>query len=50
MTDFIHSFIHSFILAIYKAPLQVHYYSEALSTTALILYRSFTSKRTGNCR
>src|SRR6218665_1747877 len=41
-------FIHSFILAIYIAPLQVLYYSEALPTTALILYRSFTPKRTGN--
>ena len=30
--------------------LQVLYYSEALPTTARILYRSFTQKRTGNCR
>src|SRR6218665_2279977 len=44
------TFIQSFILAISIAPLQVHYYSEALSTTAWILYRSFTPKRTGNCR
>src|SRR6218665_2214274 len=44
------SFIHSFIPAIYIAPLQVLYYSEALPTTARILYRSFTPKRTGNCR
>src|SRR6218665_3386334 len=43
-------FIHSFILAISIAPLQVHYYSEALLTTARILYRSFTPKRTNNCR
>src|SRR6218665_2519520 len=42
--------IHSFIPAISIAPLQVLYYSEALPTTARILYRSFTSKRTGNCR
>src|SRR6218665_886301 len=38
----IHSFIH---LAISIAPLQVFYYSEALPTTARILYRSFTPKR-----
>jgi len=45
------SFIHSFILsAISIAPLQVLYYSEALSTTARILHRSFTPNRTGNCR
>ena len=42
------SFIHSFILAISIAPLQVLYYSEALPTTAQIVYRSFTPKRTGN--
>src|SRR6218665_2309458 len=41
----IHSFIRPFL-----APLQVLYYSEALPTTARILYRSFTPKRTGNCR
>src|SRR6218665_1566971 len=41
-------FIHSFILAISIAPLQVLYHSEALPTTARILYRSFTPKRTGN--
>src|SRR6218665_1021346 len=45
-----YSFIHSFILAISIAPLQVLYHSEALPTTARILYRSFTLKRTGNCR
>src|SRR6218665_608961 len=39
--------IHSFILAISIAPLQVLYHSEALPTTARILYRSFTPKRTG---
>ena len=39
--------ILSFILAISIAPLQVLYYSEALPTTAQILYRSFTLKRTG---
>src|SRR6218665_2090054 len=38
--------IHSFIPAISIAPLQVLYYSEALPTTARILYRSFTPKRT----
>src|SRR6218665_1293877 len=38
--------IHSFILAISIAPLQVLYYSEALPTTARILYLSFTPKRT----
>src|SRR6218665_1610175 len=43
-------FIHSFIPAISIAPLQVLYYSEALPTIARILYRSFTPKRTGNCR
>src|SRR6218665_3161802 len=42
--------LHSFILAISVAPLQVLYYSEALLTTARILYQSFTPKRTGNCR
>src|SRR6218665_3974325 len=35
---YIYSFIHSFILAISIAPLQVLYYSEALPTTARILY------------
>src|SRR6218665_2280737 len=43
----VHSFIHS---AISIAPLPVLYYSEALMTTARILYRSFTPKCTGNCR
>ena len=43
------SCIHSFILAIFVAPLKVLYYSEALPTTARILYRSFSPKRTGNC-
>ena len=38
----IHSLIHSFILAISIAPLQVLCHSEALPTTARILYRSFT--------
>src|SRR6218665_1168273 len=42
--------IHSFIPAVSIAPLQVLYPSEALPTTARILYRSFTPKRTGNCR
>ena len=42
--------IYSFILAISIAPLQVLYHSEALPTTARILYRSFTPQRTGNCR
>ena len=41
---------HLFILVISLAPLQVLYFSEALPTTARILYRSFTPKRTGNCR
>src|SRR6218665_2402441 len=44
------AFIHSFILAISIVPLQVHYYSEALPTTARMLYRSYTPKRTGNCK
>src|SRR6218665_2289365 len=44
------SFIYSFIPAISIAPLQVLYYLEALPTTARILYRSSTPKRTGNCR
>src|SRR6218665_987573 len=44
------SFIHTFIPAISVAPLQVLYYSEALPTTARILYRSYTPKRTANCR
>ena len=35
-------YIHSFILAISIALLQVHYYSESLPTTARILYWSFT--------
>src|SRR6218665_279418 len=35
---------HSFILAISIAPLQVLYYSEALPTTAWMLYRSFTTR------
>ena len=43
-------FIHSFIPVISIAPFQVLYYSEALPTTARILYRSFTPKCTGNCR
>ena len=33
-------FIHSFIPDISIVPLQVHYYSEALPITALILFRS----------
>src|SRR6218665_3326271 len=37
-----YSFIHSFIPAISIAPLQVLYHSEALPTTARILYLSFT--------
>src|SRR6218665_4023021 len=44
----IHTYIHSFIPAISIATLQVLYHSEALPTTARILYRSFTPKRTGN--
>jgi len=36
--------IHSFIPDISIAPLQVHYYSEALQTTALILCRSQHAK------
>jgi len=39
---------HSSILVISITPLQVHYYLEALSTTAQILYRGFTPKRTSN--
>src|SRR6218665_1839674 len=42
-----YSFIHSGHF--YSAP-SVLYYSQALPTTARILYRSFTPKRTGNCR
>ena len=42
--------IHSFIPVNSIAPLQVLYHSEALPTTARILYRSFTPKHTGNCR
>ena len=45
--EYQYSFIHS---AISIAPLQVLYYSEALPTTARILYRSFTPMRTSNCR
>src|SRR6218665_848042 len=45
-----HTLINSFIPAISIALLQVLYYSEALPTTARILYRIFTPKRTGNCR
>ena len=41
---------YSFIPAISIAPLQVLHHSEALPTTAQIVYRSFTPKRTGNCR
>jgi len=40
--------LHSFILAISVASFKVNYYSEVLPTTARILYRSFTPKRTGN--
>src|SRR6218665_3754606 len=43
--SFIHSFTYSFIQTISIAPLQVHYYTEALPVTARILNRSFTSKR-----
>src|SRR6218665_3003243 len=43
---YVPTFIHSFILAISIAPLQVLYHSDALPTTARILYRSFTPKRT----
>ena len=42
--------VHSFIPGISIAPLQVLYYSEALPTSARIMYRSFMPKRTGNCR
>src|SRR6218665_623612 len=38
--------LHSFILVISIAPLQVHYYSEALPTTARKLYQSFKPNRT----
>jgi len=48
--EYKNSFIHSFIPGISIAPLQVLYYSEALPTTARILYRSFTPKRIGNSR
>jgi len=46
---FMDSFIHSFRL-FFIAPLQVLYNSESLPTTARILYRSLTPKRTGNCK
>src|SRR6218665_1532708 len=42
-------FIHSFIPAISIAPLKVLYYSEALPTTARILYRSFTPVAPDQC-
>src|SRR6218665_1802717 len=45
---FIFRSANSFIPAISIAPLQVLYYSEALPTTARILYRSFTPNRTCN--
>src|SRR6218665_2223141 len=41
---------NSFIPAISIALIQVLYYSEALPTTARILYRSFTPKHTGICK
>src|SRR6218665_2829608 len=44
VSTFSFSFIHSCILAISIEPLQVLYCSEALPTTARILYRSFTPK------
>src|SRR6218665_2302129 len=34
---YVESFVHSFVSDISIAPLQFHYYSEALSTTAVIL-------------
>src|SRR6218665_527118 len=40
LTVTIRSFLHSFILDIFIALLQVHYHSEALLTTALILFWS----------
>jgi len=43
-------FIHSFILDISLAPLQDHYYSEMLLTTALILCRLTRQSATGNCK
>jgi len=46
----IHMILLIIIKAISIAPLQVHYYSEALPTIARILYRSLAPKRTGNCR
>jgi len=47
---YIYSLFYSFIPAISIEPLQVLCYLEALPTTARILYRIFTPKRTGNCR
>ena len=44
------SFIHFIHSGHFYSALQVLYYSEALPTTARILHRSFTPKRTGNCR
>jgi len=48
-TYHIHSFIHSgHFYGAPSSPLLA--YSEALPTTARILYRSCTPKRKGNCR
>jgi len=46
---FIHSFIHSFIQAISLAPLQVHYYSEALPTQHGYCVGVSHRRDTGNC-
>jgi len=45
----VHSFIHSFIQAISIAPLQVHYYSEALPTQHGYCAGDSRRSATGNC-
>ena len=48
-TGELHPFIHSFIQAISIAPLQVHYYSEALPTQDGFCVRVSRRNATGNC-
>jgi len=45
----VHSLIHSFIQAISIAPLQVHYYSEALPTKHGYCVAVSRRSATGNC-
>src|SRR6218665_3426962 len=47
--SFIHSFIQSLIQAVSTAPLQVHYYSEALSTHHGYCAGLSRRSATGNC-